>query len=413
MGLDRRAVRRATLRAVVAGGIAAVVGRAVGRGRPAGGSVAVAVAAAGAVASEAPLLGPIAAVGARCRARHVAGAAGAELGREVLVGVASWAASVAVWPLVDHSPADAAPIALHDLDAGSRRGPSPTGEGLVLVANASSGSANDEALDALLADELPDAELVRFEGDDDLAEVMRDAAARAVTLGAMGGDGTLNAAAGAALEAGVPLLVFAGGTLNHFARDLGLDDWSDSVAALRSGRLVGVDVATIAGRSFLNTASFGSYPELVDARERFEERVGKWPALAVALVTTLRHHEPIRARVNGRTRTLWMVFVGNCAYDPPGFAPATRQRLDDGLLDVRIVNGDHPFSRTRLVAAVLTGRLARSRVYRRELVDSIDVAIDTGDAGGSRLACDGEVFDGPTRFRIAKAPGRLAVHVPA
>ena len=45
---------------------------------------------------------------------------------------------------------------------------------------------------------------------------------------------------------------------------------------------------------------------------------------------------------------------------PTGFAPSWRERLDDGLLDVRLVLGDRRLARTRLVAEVLVGRLRRS-----------------------------------------------------
>ena len=38
-----------------------------------------------------------------------------------------------------------------------------------------------------------------------------------------GGDGTVAAVAGVAVERGLPLVVVPTGTLNHFARDLGLD----------------------------------------------------------------------------------------------------------------------------------------------------------------------------------------------
>ena len=64
--------------------------------------------------------------------------------------------------------------------------------------------------------------------------------------------------------------MFPGGTLNHFAREIGLATMDDAVAAVESGSAVGIDVGMIAGRPFLNTASFGSYVDLVDARERLE-----------------------------------------------------------------------------------------------------------------------------------------------
>ncbi len=141
---------------------------------------------------------------------------------------------------------------------------------------------------------------------------------------------------------------------------------------MQRGQFVAVDVGTIDGRPFLNTASFGSYPKLVEAREQLEDSIGKWAALGVALARVLRDDEPFEVTIDGRPHNIWMIFIGNCAYEPPGFAPATRSATRRRLFDVRIVDGSHPYARLRLIAAALTGNLARSRVYTRRLLRSID-----------------------------------------
>ena len=84
----------------------------------------------------------------------------------------------------------------------------------------------------------------------------------------------------------------------------------------------------------------------------------------MALARVLRHGEPLEVEIDGE-RQVWIVFVGNCRYLPEGMAPTWRERLDDGLLDVRVVDASHPFCRTRLVVAALTGTLRRSRVFER------------------------------------------------
>ena len=53
---------------------------------------------------------------------------------------------------------------------------------------------------------------------------------------------------------------------------------------------------------FLNAASVGVYPELVAAREKLEERIGKWPALLVAMIRVLRGYDPIEIEVDGERR---------------------------------------------------------------------------------------------------------------
>jgi undecaprenyl-diphosphatase len=178
---------------------------------------------------------------------------------------------------------------------------------------------------------------------------------------------------------------------------------------VRDGHLVAVDLGCIDGKPFLNTASFGSYSELVDAREKLEGRIGKWPAMLVALVRVLRRSQPIRVEIDGQVRSLWMVFVGNCRYHPHGFAPTWRERLDDGQLEVRLVGGEHPWARSRLLLAVLTGTLGRSRVYEELVTRELRVrSLD----GPLRLARDGETFDGSTDVVIGKEGRPLSVYVP-
>jgi undecaprenyl-diphosphatase len=105
-----------------------------------------------------------------------------------------------------------------------------------------------------------------------------------------------------------------------------------------------------------------------------------------------------------------MIFFGNCRYHPSGFAPSWRERLDDGQIDVRVVEGNQPLARVRLVAAVMTGRLGRSRVYTQR--QAREVRVRSGQ-GPMRLARDGETFDGSAEFVVAKDGRTLPVYVGA
>ncbi|WP_262401832.1 diacylglycerol/lipid kinase family protein [Actinomadura sp. CNU-125] len=220
----------------------------------------------------------------------------------------------------------------------------------------------------LLERELPAAEIVRPASEDDIDKVLAEAAARADVLAVVGGDGTVNAGARAALTHDVPLLVVPGGTFDHFSRAYGIESPADAIAAYRNGRLGRVDVGSVQSTDeeqlFLNTASFGAYTEIVDRRERLERRLGKWPALAIAAVRTLRRSQPVELDVDGHRRRVWLAFVGNCVYGTPGAAPSWRSRLDDGRLDIRVVATGRRVPRVRAVAAVLAGHLPLMPGYR-------------------------------------------------
>ncbi len=325
-----------------------------------------------------------------------------------LLGVAVGVATRRLWPVAPHEPAQARPAYTE-----SSMKPSPTGAGVIVVVNPGAGTAESVAEE--LRSELADAEVLELTDGDDLEPALEKAAARAAAheagvLGVAGGDGTINSGASVAARHGLPLLVVPAGTLNHFAFALGIESVADAAEAVRQGRAVAVDRAEIDGQTFVNTASIGSYVDLVDARETLEDRIGKWPAVLVALARVLRHSDPVELEIDGEALRVWMVFIGNCRYHPAGFAPSWRERLDDGKLDVRIAHGGHPFSRTRLLLSVMSGRLARCRLYEQRYVRRVEVR----RIGGSlRLARDGETFDGSDDFVICKSDEPLVVFAPS
>lgn len=307
-----------------------------------------------------------------------------------------------LWPLAPHKAAD-----LSTTQLGQE--PSPDGRGLTLVVNDTAGSALSGSPADELRRRLPEADVIEIDEGEDLAAALELAAASSIALGIAGGDGSINAAAEVAAAAGKPLVIIPAGTLNHLARDLGLISLTDAVTAVRRGQTVAIDLSSIDGRAFLNTASFGSYVDLVDARERLESTIGKWPAVLVALWRVLGASAPVDVELDGRHRQVWMAFIGNCRYQPKGFSPSWRPRLDDGQLDIRIVDGSAPWSRLRLVVALLTGTLGRCRAYEQWTATELHVRSLRGPL---RLARDGETFDGAERFSVTKCREPLAVYVP-
>ncbi|MFJ2768769.1 bifunctional phosphatase PAP2/diacylglycerol kinase family protein [Streptomyces sp. NPDC087300] len=304
----------------------------------------------------------------------------------------------------------------------------PGGAGLVLVANAGAGTADRVKA---LHSALPEAEVVVAEPDDLVAELDK-AAARARVLGVCGGDGTVNAAATVALQHGIPLAVLPGGTLNHFAYDLGVEDARDLSGAVEAGEAVAVDVgrfrssgvdgagAGAAGSDedperaavegyFLNTFSLGVYPELVRLREHWSPRVGGKPASVLAALKVLRSDErPMVAQFRGKERALWLLFAGNCTYHRPGLTPGRRLDLADGLLDVRIVHGGRRPG-ARLLAAAVTGPEVRSPAQAAARLPRLRV---DGLGPGTAVAYDGEVRHVHGSLLLDKLPEALTVYRP-
>jgi diacylglycerol kinase family enzyme len=285
--------------------------------------------------------------------------------------------------------------------------PAPNGDGVRIVVNPSSGPAWSPSPVDALREGLPGADIYELGEGDDLRRLLCDD--KFPVIGAAGGDGTLAAAAAVAAERQALLVAIPAGTLNHLARDLGLDSVNDTIAAVREGFAAPIDLGYVGDRVFVNTLTFGGYSAVVDTRERFERHIGKWPALVVALVRELPRMEPLRLKVDGRSMRVWLGWIGNGAYSPPGLAPAWREALDDGLLDVRLVHDGPKFARTRFTCAALAGRLRTCAVYSEKRVESLEVeCLD----GPQRLAADGETFDGPASFTVTKKRRALRVAVP-
>ncbi|WP_090822095.1 bifunctional phosphatase PAP2/diacylglycerol kinase family protein [Arthrobacter sp. yr096] len=296
------------------------------------------------------------------------------------------------------------------------------GEGLSIAVNVMGGSYTPETGE-LLRGVFPKAHIQEIAEGEDIAAEMEAAATRpgTVALGVWGGDGTVGTAAAAAVEHSLPLLVLPGGTLNHFARDLGTSSIDDAVDAVTKGHAATVDLGHVVMQrglpdvpettelAMLNTASVGVYPNLVRRRERLQPALGKPLAGLAASLRTFGVNSPTTLTVNGVKHKLWILYLGRGRFYPRDHAPLRRPVLDDGVLDVRMITADEPFARLRLLWAVVTGTVAASKVTHLTEATTITV-----EAVGEPLvlAVDGEPKPGVRRATFAVKPRELRVYSP-
>jgi len=288
---------------------------------------------------------------------------------------------------------------------------------VILNGRAGGGSANAEALRAALADAGLEARINTFARGEEIRKLARRALKeRPAVLVAAGGDGTVSAVADVVRGTGTALGVIPAGTLNHFAKDLGIPlDPAAAARVIAAGRRVGVDVGEVNGRGFINNASLGLYADLVRKRQRQQRHLRRskrtamlWAALEVLGRSRLLD---LRLELEDRVQACRspFVFVGNNDYVLEGFEIGKRERLDAGMLNV--------YTTRRTSAAGFFGLALRALVGRlRQADDFVEAAVRTLRVESRRrrllVATDGELhaFDTPLEFRIR--PRSLQVIVP-
>lgn len=231
-----------------------------------------------------------------------------------------------------------------------------------------------------------------------------------------GGDGTLSAVAGALAGTKTKLGILPLGTLNHFARDLGVPlDIDEAARLIASGKARSVDVAEVNGRIFVNNSAVGLYPLMVLDREAQESRLGRSKRLAMLIASAralLRFSsERLTLTVNDEKTSIEtpLLFVGNNAYrlEMPG--AGTRERLDRGQLFVLVLRRNSRLGFCLASLRALAGRQRQDDVVRIEDVVALRV-----DSPRARLAIslDGETahFETPLNYRLRA--GALKVIAP-
>ncbi len=293
---------------------------------------------------------------------------------------------------------------------------------VTVIVNGGAGHGHDDQACAELRGKLRaaglDAELVLArDGQQMIATARRALEQGAELVAAGGGDGTINAVASVMVGSGVRFGVLPLGTLNHFAKDLGVPlDLDEAVRNLASGVPRQVDVGEVNGRIFLNNSSLGLYPDIVRDREKQQRRLGrgKWPAALWATLAALRRYPflSMRLMVNGQTlaRRTPFVFIGNNRYTMQGLAIGERERLDDGVLSLYVAQHPTRLGLLRFAIDALLGKLGSERDF--DILEAADFEIATHHAQ-LHVATDGEVTQmrAPLRYRVR--PGALTVLVPA
>lgn len=259
----------------------------------------------------------------------------------------------------------------------------------------------------------------RLIADGELMAALRDAAAdedcEALLVG--GGDGTISAAAAICYRTGKPLAVVPAGTMNLFARSLGLPlDLHAALRAVAGGAVRAVDIATANGRPFVHQFSVGVHPRLVRIRDslRYKGRLGKLAASVRAVVAAI--WRPPRFQVEVRTgqrldlRPASSLSVSNNILGA-GHVPHA-DRLDGGVLGVYVVAPMSAGALARFCLTVMLGTWKANPLVSEKQVDRVVLSFRRRRKKKNHAVIDGELIALEPRVEIEIHAGALAVVAP-
>ena len=256
-------------------------------------------------------------------------------------------------------------------------------------------------------------ELVEGEGIRDAIRAHLDAPI--VVVG--GGDGTLSCAANALAGTTAALGILPLGTLNHLALALGIPpSLPDAVALFRDAPIRAIDVVRVNGRVFINNASIGLYPAMVEERDATRDRHGvpKWLAAipaSLSAIRRLRHH---RLRLNHDSGDVTvatpMLFVGNNRYSLEVGRLGERAVLDHGTMSVLAIASHRRLALIGFAVRTLVGRVDMQADFA-EVAETAAMTVE-GRSRHVRIAMDGEVVRMAMPLRFETVAGGLRVVAP-
>ncbi|MDZ7789248.1 MAG: lipid kinase [Xanthomonadales bacterium] len=258
-----------------------------------------------------------------------------------------------------------------------------------------------------------DVEIVRPEDPQSLPKAIRERAGSFDRIVLGGGDGTVNLALDALIEANKPVGLLPLGTANDLARSLEIPEKLDrAVDVILTGNTRRLDVARVNDVSFINAIGIGMGPQMT--REMDAESKSQLGVLAYlkGVMQILRHQRVFNARIKSEDRSregeYIQITIANGINYGGGMTIADDAKLDDGRLDVLLVRKQSYLSLLGNVLRIRTGVPRASDTLShwrcREISIETDAPMD--------VTADGE-FLTETPVECTVIPSCLSVYAPA
>lgn len=249
----------------------------------------------------------------------------------------------------------------------------------------------------------------------ELRAAAQDKDVEAVLAG--GGDGTISSAAAFAFKSGKPLGVLPAGTMNLFARALGVPlELDRALQAIAAGQVERVDIATANGRPFVHQFGVGIHARLVRIRDGmvYTSRLGKMLASLRAIFASAVNPPRFEVEMhteNGEFRaTASGIAVSNNPLDESPLPVA--ETLNSSKLGVYVAQSVTTRELLSLAFDVMTGRWRDNPLVSETEVREVVLRFPKRKRG-SKSVIDGELIDLESAVTLQVHPLGLPIIAPA
>lgn len=230
-----------------------------------------------------------------------------------------------------------------------------------------------------------------------------------------GGDGTISTAADIAFECGKPLAVLPAGTMNLFARALGVPlALPEALEAIAGGQIQSVDIATANDRAFVHQFGVGIHARLVRIRDQmsYRSRVGKMlaslRAIGAAVINPPRFEAEFRTSKGVEKRWVSGVAISN---NPLGSRHIHAEGLKAGVLGIYVAAPMSTWALLGLTLRLFLGTWRDHPMVSEREVEEVTLHFPKRKRG-AQAVIDGELIKLDRSVTLKVHPGGLKVILP-
>ncbi len=228
---------------------------------------------------------------------------------------------------------------------------------------------------------------------------------------AVGGDGTVSELANGIHGCAVAMGVIPAGSGNDFARTLGIpSDFNKALDCVLKGSTRTIDIGIVNGRCFINVASVGFDAQVVRETHSIKKRIRGPLAYVLGVFKSLISYKPFDMEIETGSERInkqaTLVAIANGIYYGGGMKIAPGAVLDDGLLEVYLVEGMSRLKILRLFPLIYSGRHLARPELKHFKARKLSIKCQNG-----YINSDGEII-GRCPASISIIPAALNVIIP-